>query len=108
MPSFDPNSLITVNALLTLVGNAVVVMLLVELAKRTLALTDEQIDRFGPLMAIGSGIVLALAAAFYLGRPLADAIMLGFISGVVASGLYAAVGEQVGKLVETVTGGRLT
>jgi hypothetical protein len=105
---FDPSSLVTVSALLTLVGNGIIVTLVVELVKRTAALSDAQIARFGPVLAIATGIVLSLAAAAYLARPLADAVMLGFVSGAVASGLYAALGEEVGKVVETVTGGRVS
>ncbi len=104
---------ITVADLLSLAGLVPVVMVFVELVKRTLAMTEAATKRFGPLLSVGSGILLALAAAGWLmtqGLPvdLGQTVLTGGVAGALAAGLYDVVGEQLGKIVERATGGRIT
>ena len=104
---------ITVADLLTLVGLTPIVMVFVEAVKRLLALTEAVIQRVGPILSIGSGILLALAAAGWLRTQgtavdLGQAVLTGFAAGALAGGLYDVVGEQLGKVIERATGGRLT
>lgn len=104
---------ITVADLLTLVGLVPIVMVFTELVKRTLAMTDTTIKRFGPLLSVGSGILLALAAGGWLmsqGQVIdvGQVTLTGGVAGALAAGLYDVVGEQLGKLVERATGGRIT
>ena len=72
--------------LLTLVGLTPIVMVFVEMTKRLLALTDAAIGRFGPVLSIGSGILLALAAAGWLTVQgtvvdFGQAALTGFVAG---------------------------
>lgn len=104
---------VTVADLLTLVGLTPIVMVFVEAVKRLLALTDNAIKRTGPVLSIGSGILLAEAAAGWLATQgavvdVGQAALTGFVAGALASGLYNVVGDPVGQLVERVTGGRVT
>lgn len=79
----------TIGSLLTIGGNAIVVGIAVELIKRTLALTPELQDRFGPLLSVGLGIATAIGAAFLTGGDIASASLTGFMAGAVASGVYS-------------------
>ena len=104
---------VTVADVLTLVGLTPLVMVFAELVKRTLAMTDAAIKRFGPLLSVGSGILLALAASGWLMTQgqvvdIGQTILTGFVAGTLSAGLYDVVGEQLGKLVERATGGRIT
>jgi len=104
---------VTVADLLTLVGLTPMVMIFTEAVKRLLALTDATIKRVGPILSIGSGILLALAAAGWLTTQgqivdVGQATLTGFVAGALAGGLYDVVGDPVGKLIERATGGRIT
>ena len=104
---------ITVADLLTLVGLTPIVMVFVEALKRLLTLSEDVTKRVGPVLAIGSGILLALAAAGWLmtqgtAVDLGQAVLTGFVSGALAAGLYDTVGDTVGQLIERATGGRIT
>jgi len=105
---------VSVADLVTLVGLTPIVMVFVEAVKRLLALTDAAIKRVGPVLSIGSGILLALAAGAWMtvGQgmtvDLGQAALTGFVSGALASGLYNVVGDPIGQLVERATGGRIT
>ena len=79
----------SIGSLLTIGGNAIVVGIAVELIKRTLALTPELQDRFGPLLSVGLGIGTAVVAALLTGVDLAAAVLTGFMAGAVASGVYS-------------------
>ena len=79
--------------LLTQAGLAAFVLLAVGVVKRTLPSFDS--NRFGPILAIGIGIVAALAAnTVALGGAgslsVAEAVFLGILGGAAASGLYDA------------------
>ncbi len=104
---------VTVPDLLTLAGLVPIVMVFVELVKRTLAMTEAAIKRFGPLLSVASGIVLASAAGAWLvtqGTAVdwGQTVLTGGVAGALAAGLYDVVGEQLGKIVERATGGRIT
>jgi len=104
---------VTVADLLTLVGLTPIVMLLVEAVKRLLELSETAIKRVGPVLSIGSGILLALAAAGWLMAQgqivdVGQAVLTGGVAGSLAAGLYDVVGDQIGSLVERVSGGRIT
>lgn len=104
---------VTVADLLTLVGLTPIVMVFVELVKRTLAFTDETSKRFGPILSVTSGIVLALLAAFWLITTgnlvdIGQVILTGGVAGALAAGLYDVVGERLGLILEKASGGRIT
>ena len=104
---------VTVADLLTLVGLTPMVMLATEAIKRLFALTEATIKRVGPVLSIGSGILLALGAAGWLTTQgqavdVGQAVLTGFVAGALSSGLYNVVGDPVGKLIERATGGRIT
>src|SRR3990172_8963379 len=104
---------VTVADLLTLVGLTPMVMVFVEAIKRLFALTEATIKRVGPVLSIGSGILLAGIAAGWLTSQgqivdVGQAALTGFVAGALSAGLYDAVGDPVGQLIERATGGRLT
>lgn len=104
---------LTVADLLTLVGLTPVVMVFVELLKRTLAMTDAAVKRYGPVLSVGSGILLALTTSGWLttqGRvvDLGQSVLTGFVAGALTAGLYDALGEQIGLVVERLSRGRVT
>ncbi len=105
---------VTVADLTTLVGLTPIVMVFVEAVKRLFALTDPTIKRVGPVLSIGSGIGLAVAAGAWMtvGQgmtvDLGQAALTGFVAGALSSGLYNVVGSPVGQLIEKATGGRIT
>ncbi len=104
---------VTVPDLLTLAGLVPIVMVFVELVKRTLAMTPEAIKRFGPILSVISGIFLASGAGAWLMTQgtLVDwgqTVLTGGVAGALAAGLYDVVGEQLGKIVERATAGRIT
>jgi hypothetical protein len=104
---------VTVADLLTLVGLTPIVMVFVEAVKRLLTLNDAAIQRFGPVLSIGSGILLAEAAAGWLisqgtAVDIGQAALTGAVAGALSAGLYDVVGERAGQLIERVTGGRIT
>jgi pyruvate/2-oxoacid:ferredoxin oxidoreductase beta subunit len=84
----------TTGQLLTVAGNAVVTSLLCEVFWRTLNPSPEVKDRFGPLVAAGTGIALALVALIAttgFGAPYAsivDAFLIGLTGGLAAIGVH--------------------
>ena len=81
--------MLTVNDLLTLGGASIVVTILVEIIKRAAAMSDAQISRFGPLLSVGLGVVIACAAAFSQSAAYSEAILTGILAGATASGIYS-------------------
>ena len=75
--------------LLTLGGAAIIVTIVVEVVKRTLAMTEAQITRFGPLLAIVIGIAATVGASIAQNAPLDAAILTGLLAGATASGVYS-------------------
>ncbi len=75
--------------LLTLGGAAIIVTIVVEVVKRTLAMTEAQVTRFGPLLAIVIGIAATVGASIAQNAPLDAAILTGLLAGATASGVYS-------------------
>lgn len=81
---------------ITLAGASILVGILVEVLKRSLAWGQAQVDRFGALVAIVIGVLVVevLTAAQGLIDPanpwpiLASAAITGVLAGAAASGLY--------------------
>jgi hypothetical protein len=104
---------VTVSDLLGLAALTPIVMVFAELVKRTLAMTEATTKRFGPLLSVGSGILLSLGASGWLmsqGQVIdpGQSALTGFVAGALSAGLYDVVGEQLGKIVERASGGRIT
>ena len=78
-----------VSELLTLGGAVVVVTIIVEVVKRALAMSEEQITRFGPFLAIVVGVATTLGAAVAQAAPLDAAVLTGLLAGASASGIYS-------------------
>ena len=77
--------------LLTVAGATVVVSIIVGVVLRALNLSPESKDRFGPLIAIGIGVVVVGAAALYSGADIGQALLTGLLAGSAAMGLYDTV-----------------
>lgn len=95
---------LSVSDLLTLAGNAIVVVIIVEIVKRAASLSDETVDRFGAILACGIGAGLAFAVAVLLGRDLPQAVLTGFLAGALAAGLFDVAAKQIGEVVGRMTG----
>lgn len=90
----------TLAALGTTAGLATVTLLVVQLIWRTARPSAEAKDRFGPLVAVLVGVVLALVAVFVgganpagapAGSDVVNAILAGLFVGTTAMGLHDAV-----------------
>jgi len=79
----------SVEELLTLGGATIVVTIVVEVIKRALAMSEAAVTRFGPLLAVGVGVLVVTAAAFAQGARLDAAILTGLLAGAAASGIYS-------------------
>ena len=99
MDLVDLRNGLTVADLLSLSGNAVVVAIVVELLKRTLAWSDDFTARFAPLTACAAGVVLAVLASLLLAGDLPQAALTGFLGGALAAGLYDAASEPIAALL---------
>jgi hypothetical protein len=75
--------------LLTLGGVAIVVTILTEVIKRALAMSDEAVARFGPLLSVVLGVAIGLGAAFYQAADLLSGVLTGLLAGASASGIYS-------------------
>jgi hypothetical protein len=75
--------------LLTLGGVAIVVTILTEVIKRAAAMSDDVIARFGPLLAVTLGVVIAILASWYQGADLVAGALTGLLAGASASGIYS-------------------
>ena len=78
-----------VNELLTLAGAAIVVTILTEVIKRALALTEEAVTRFGPLISVVLGVAVTVGAGITQGADLVSAALTGLLAGASASGIYS-------------------
>ncbi len=79
----------SVNDLLTLSGATIVITILVEVIKRALAFNDVQTTRFGPVLSIGIGLIILVAAAASQHADIAAAALTGLIAGASSSGVYS-------------------
>lgn len=78
-----------IGELLTISGAVVIVTIVVEVAKRTLGLSDVQVTRFGPLLSIVAGIVTTVGAAVVQAADIPTAFLTGLLAGAAASGIYS-------------------
>lgn len=85
---------ITVQALTTITGLALVTGLIVPVIRKVLALSGEVMDRFGAVLSIGVAVVLALLAGIVLGATDGVNLFQDALNGLVA-GLAAAGGYDV-------------
>lgn len=100
----------TLDQAISLGGATILVGILVETLKRTLAWGQAQVDRFGPLVAILVGIlvvVLLTTATDGITTPaaFAAAIVTGVIAGASAAGLYQAAPDSVKNIGRSDAGG---
>jgi hypothetical protein len=97
---------ISVADLVTVAGNSAITYLLLQLVWRVTNPDPATKDRFGPLLAAFTGIVLALVGTAYLtftGQPapnVFDAIAVGFYAGLGSIGIHD-IGDRV---MDRVTG----
>jgi hypothetical protein len=83
-----------VSALLTISGVSVATVVVTEVIKRTLAMGEESVRRWGPLMAVGVASVLALLGLFVLegsavdGEAIMQAVLAGVFGGAAAAGIF--------------------
>jgi|WetSurMetagenome_2_1015567.scaffolds.fasta_scaffold03982_4 hypothetical protein len=77
-----------VSDVLTLGGATILVTIAVEVVKRTLAMTEAQTARFGPLMSIGFGVLFVVGAAWSQTADIPNALLTGLLAGAAASGIY--------------------
>lgn len=84
----------TLEILLTIAGAAPVVVILNAVLLKALGPTFDR-DRFGPLLALGLGVIVVLAADFALGLTARSNIGQGLLTGVYAGasaiGLYDTI-----------------
>lgn len=74
--------------LLTVAGLAIATTLVVKIITSAWKPTVEQLDRFGPLLAVGVALLLGVPAALYLGSDPVQAVLTGLIAGASAAGIY--------------------
>jgi hypothetical protein len=78
-----------ISELLTLGGAVVVVTIITEVVKRTLAMSEAQITRFGPLLAVLLGIAATCGAAVAQSADIPSAVLTGLLAGASAAGIYS-------------------
>lgn len=92
---------LTLADLTNVAGAVVLVTILVEVLKRALALTDAAVDRFGPALALGLGVVIVVAATLLTvpitAAAIGQAVLTGLLAGAGAMGLSDAVGTILPK-----------
>lgn len=87
-------------ALTTIAGAAIIVMVLFEVLKRAIRPDPDALDRFGPLAAIGLGVVIILLASFAFGligdgASLFVAVYNGAMSGLIAIGFFKVADNTI-------------
>ncbi len=86
---------ITVQALTTVAGLALVTGLVIPVIRKVLNLSGEMMDRFGALLAILTAVVLAVVAGVVLnlvsGADIVQDILNGLVAGLAAAGGYDVV-----------------
>jgi hypothetical protein len=89
---------VAVADLLTVGGASAVVTLCMSVLLGALAWPPATVDRFGPLLAVGVGLVLVTAAALVVGASVPQAVLTGLLAGCASQGI-----QQVVKAVGTTT-----
>ena len=82
---------LTLLAITTLAGAAILVSILVEVVIRTLAWDEAIQGRFGPILAIVLGVVCVTASAAVSGADLAQGVLTGVMAGATAMGIHGLV-----------------
>ncbi len=82
---------LTVAAITTLAGAALLVSILVEVVIRTAKWDEAMQGRFGPLLAIVLGVVCVTAAAGVTGSDIAQGVLTGVMAGATAMGIHGLV-----------------
>lgn len=72
--------------LLTVAGLGVATTLIVSVITRAAPQIDTQ--RFGPLLALGVALIIALPTALYLGADPVQAVLTALIAGTSSAGIY--------------------
>ena len=94
-----PTDPITIAALTTVTGVALATTLVDKLIWTTAAASDAVTKRFGPIVAVATGVVLAVAASLTLhigGSDLGQAVINGVVGGLTSAGLYDVVTSKAG------------
>ena len=89
----------TIASLLTVGGNSAATWLVCEVFWRTANVAPATKDRFGPIVAVGFGVGLAILAALTLGLARGDllqAALTGVVAGAAAVGLHDIVATKAG------------
>lgn len=99
----------TLADLTTVAGIATVVTILTQIILNAANLSDDASNRWGPLLAIGLGILVAVAAAFALGQTggqeLSQAAYTGLLGGATAIALHGvATKSALGAVIATALG----
>jgi hypothetical protein len=99
----------TLSDLTTVMGIATVVTILTQIILNAANLSDDSSNRWGPLLAIGLGVVVAVGASFALGMTggtdLSQAAYTGLIGGATAIALHGvATKSAVGAAIAAALG----
>lgn len=89
----------TLQGLTQVAGIGVAVSILNFLLWRTLGASDATKGRFGPIVAVGTGVIVAVFAGFVLhlaSADIAQAAINGVVGGLTAIGLYDTVTSKAG------------
>jgi hypothetical protein len=92
---------LTIEQLTTVGGISIVTALLSELFWRTAKATEEAVNRFGPVLAFGGGIVIAIGAGLTLGQGQLDVIQSGIngaLGGLAAMGIHDLTTSKAGAV----------
>jgi ABC-type transport system involved in cytochrome c biogenesis permease component len=89
----------------TLAGATILITILVEVLKRTLDWGKEQVDRFGPFVALLFGVVVVVLLSAAQGQygdsdplaAIASSVITGILAGAASAGLYDTVGYATGQ-----------
>lgn len=83
--------------LLTIGGASILTNLLMEVGKRTLALPESTVDRFGSLAAMLLGIAIVVVVTVLIAPvtllAIAQAVLVGMFAGFQAIGIYKVAGK---------------
>lgn len=94
-----PPESLTLAQLTTVAGIGVATALIDKLIWTTTAATPQAISRFGPILALGTGIVVGGVAAFVLGivgQDFAQVLINGAVGGLSGIGLYDVFTSKAG------------
>ena len=84
---------------LTLSGATVVVTILVSAILKLLAIEGPSRDRFGPAIAIGTGVVVVALFALAQAADLASGALAGLLAGAASMGAYDAVAKPLARAI---------